>query len=91
MRCGLPRLFEVLGSRGIQASAWMNAQCAASAGWDFVGHSWFSDPEKALDLPAQRTDTIFVTSGQIADWFVAADKTGPADLEAALKMKPGQT
>jgi len=30
MRCGLPWLFEVLGSRGIQASAWMNAQCAAS-------------------------------------------------------------
>ena len=51
MRCGLPRLFDVLGSRGIKASAWMNAQCAdvyasaaeraASAGWDFVGHSWF--------------------------------------------------
>jgi len=91
MRCGLPRLFEVLGSRGIQASAWMNAQCAASAGWDLSVTAGFSDPEKALDLPAQRTDTIFVTSGQIADWFVAADKTGPADLEAALKMKPGQT
>src|SRR5262249_45374536 len=45
MRCGLPRIFDVLGRRGIKASAWMNAQCAdvypaaaehaASAGWDF--------------------------------------------------------
>ena len=237
MRCGLPRLFDVLGSRGIKASAWMNAQCAdvyasaaeraADAGWDFVGHSWFqrslkevedeeaevrrsltrlekltgkrvrgwfgagggetvrtpevlkrcgiefthdwllddlpcwmttaegpllclpytweindvpmwavqgqsSDEllkrleatlavlereieenprvlsiglhphiagvphrvyylEKALDLLIRRTDTIFVTSGQIADWFVAADKTGLVELEAALKVRPGPT
>ena len=237
MRCGLPRLFDVLGRRSIKASAWMNAQCAdvyasaaehvASVGWDFVGHSWFqrslkevedeeaevhrslarlekltgkrvrgwfgaggsetvktpevlkrcgiefthdwllddlpcwmttaegpllclpytweindvpmwavqgqsSDEllkrleatvsvlereieenprvlsiglhphiagvphrvyylEKALDLLARRTDTIFVTSGQIADWFVAADKTGLLELEAALEMRPGPT
>jgi hypothetical protein len=30
-----------------------------------------------------------VTSGEIADWFVGADKTGLADLEAALKEQPG--
>ena len=235
MRCGLPRLFDVLGRRGIKASAWMNAQCAdvypsaaeraASAGWDFVGHSWFqrslkevedeeaevrrslvrlekltgkrvrgwfgagggetvrtpevlkrcglefthdwllddlpcwmstaegpllclpytweindvpmwavqgqssdellkrltatldvlereveTNPrvlsiglhphiagvphriyylEKALDMLMKRADTIFVTSGEIADWFVAADKSGLADLEAALKVRPG--
>jgi hypothetical protein len=35
----------------------------------------------------RRSDTIFVTSGEIADWFVAADKTGLAELEAALKMR----
>jgi peptidoglycan/xylan/chitin deacetylase (PgdA/CDA1 family) len=237
MRCGLPRLFDVLGSRGIKASAWMNAQCAdvyssaaeraASAGWDFVGHSWFQQSlkevedeeaevrrslarlekltgkrvrgwfgagggetvrtpevlkrcgiefthdwllddlpcwmttaegpllclpytweindvpmwavqgqssdellkrleatlavlereieenprvlsiglhpqiagvphrvyflEKALDLLIRRADTIFVTSGQIADWFLAADKTGLDELEAALKLRPGST
>jgi allantoinase len=234
MRCGLPRLFDVLGRRGIKASAWMNAQCAdvypsaaeraASAGWDFVGHSWFqrslkevedeeaevrrslvrlekltgkrvrgwfgagggetvrtpevlkrcglefthdwllddlpcwmstaegpllclpytweindvpmwavqgqssdellkrltatldvlereveTNPrvlsiglhphiagvphriyylEKALDMLMSRADTIFVTSGEIADWFVGADKSGLADLEAALKVRP---
>ncbi len=235
MRCGLPRLFDVLGRRGIKASAWMNAQCAdvypsaaeraASAGWDFVGHSWFqrslkevedeeaeirrsldrlekltgkrvrgwfgagggetvrtpevlkrcglefthdwllddlpcwmstaegpllclpytweindvpmwavqgqssdellkrltatldvlereveTNPrvlsiglhphiagvphriyylEKALDMLMSRADTIFVTSGEIADGFVTADKTGLADLETALKVRPG--
>ena len=47
--------------------------------------------EKALDLLMRRTDTIFVTSGQIADWFVAADKTGLAELEVALKVRPGPT
>jgi peptidoglycan/xylan/chitin deacetylase (PgdA/CDA1 family) len=235
MRCGLPRLFDTFGRRGIKASAWMNAQCAdvypqaaeraAKAGWDFVGHSWYqrslkevedeeaevrrslarleklsgkrvrgwfgagggetprtpevlkrcgldfthdwllddlpcwmttaegpllclpytweindvpmwavqgqsSDElvkrleatlavlereldenprvlsiglhphiagvphrvyylEKALDMLQRRTDTIFVTSGQIADWFLAADKTGRADLEAAMQSRPG--
>jgi allantoinase len=44
--------------------------------------------EKALDMLMSRSDTIFVTSGEIADWFVAADKTGPAELEAAIKMRP---
>jgi len=41
--------------------------------------------EKALDLLAQRRDVVFVTSTQIADWYLAADKTGPQDLEAALR------
>jgi hypothetical protein len=45
--------------------------------------------EKALDLLMKRSDTIFVTSGEIADWFVSADKTGLAELEAALKVRPG--
>jgi hypothetical protein len=43
--------------------------------------------EKALDILLSRTDTIFVTSGEIADWFLAADKTGRPDLEAALKAR----
>ncbi len=36
--------------------------------------------EKALDLLLQRSDTTFVTSSEIADWFVAADGTGGRDL-----------
>jgi peptidoglycan/xylan/chitin deacetylase (PgdA/CDA1 family) len=44
--------------------------------------------EKALDILMSRSDIIFVTSGEIADWFLEADKTGLADLEAALKASP---
>jgi peptidoglycan/xylan/chitin deacetylase (PgdA/CDA1 family) len=40
--------------------------------------------EKAFDLLAQRSDTVFVTSSEIADWFVASDKHGRKELEAAL-------
>jgi hypothetical protein len=36
--------------------------------------------EKALDILAARDDTVFVTSSQMGDWFVAADGTGGADL-----------
>ena len=43
--------------------------------------------EKALDLLIQRNDTVFVTSSGIADWFLAADKTGLQDLDTALKTK----
>jgi hypothetical protein len=30
--------------------------------------------EKMLDLLQARSDTVFMTGGQIADWFIAADK-----------------
>ncbi|MBS0240788.1 MAG: polysaccharide deacetylase family protein [Proteobacteria bacterium] len=36
--------------------------------------------EKALDLLMKRADAQFVTSSQIADWFVKADGTGGAGL-----------
>jgi hypothetical protein len=36
-------------------------------------------------LLARRRDTIFVTSSEIAEWFLAADKTGLDDLEAAIR------
>ena len=51
MRCGMPRLFDALGRRGLKASAFMNAQCAdvypalakavVDAGWELVGHGWY--------------------------------------------------
>jgi hypothetical protein len=28
-----------------------------------------------------------VTSSEIADWFLAADRTGPQELEVALKAR----
>ena len=43
--------------------------------------------EKAFDLLMRRRDTVFVTSSQIADWFLAADKTGRDELAAAMRAK----
>src|SRR4029078_10844764 len=45
--------------------------------------------EKAFDMLMSRSDTVFVASGEIADWVLAADKSGVADVEAALKVRPG--
>jgi allantoinase len=36
--------------------------------------------EKALDLLAQRSDTVFMTSSQIGDWFLEADGTDGMDV-----------
>ena len=36
--------------------------------------------EKALDLLLARNDTIFMTSSQIGDWFIAADGTGGTEV-----------
>jgi len=30
---------------------------------------------------------VFVTSSEIADWFVAADPNGPAELDAAARTR----
>ena len=46
--------------------------------------------ERAFDLLARRSDTVFVTSSEIADWFVAADPNGCAELDAALKSEGGE-
>lgn len=44
--------------------------------------------EKALDLLAAREDTVFVTSSEMGDWFVAADGTGGRDLEPFIGGTP---
>jgi hypothetical protein len=44
--------------------------------------------EKALDMLLRRSDTAFVTSSEIADWYAAADKTGLQALETAVRAKP---
>jgi hypothetical protein len=43
--------------------------------------------QKALNLLAQLRDVVFVTSSEIADWFLDADKTGVQDLDAAVRAK----
>ena len=59
MRCGMPRMLDTLGSRGIKATTFFNAQVAdvypslakevLDAGWDFVGHGWFQRSLKQVD------------------------------------------
>jgi hypothetical protein len=59
MRCGMPRLFDMLGQRGIKASAFINAQCAdvypsltkatVDAGWELVGTAGFSARFKQVE------------------------------------------
>jgi hypothetical protein len=44
--------------------------------------------EKALDLLVDRSDTIFVTSSQIGDWFIEADGTGGAEVAAYTDAAP---
>jgi peptidoglycan/xylan/chitin deacetylase (PgdA/CDA1 family) len=44
--------------------------------------------EKALDLLVDRSDTVFVTSSQIGDWFIAADGTGGAEVAAYTDAPP---
>jgi peptidoglycan/xylan/chitin deacetylase (PgdA/CDA1 family) len=44
--------------------------------------------EKALDLLAARQDCVFMTSSEIADWFLAADTHGVNDLQAAARSRP---
>ncbi len=44
--------------------------------------------EKALDLLVDRSDTVFVTSSQIGDWFIEADGTGGAEVAAYTDAAP---
>ncbi len=44
--------------------------------------------EKALDLLVDRSDTIFVTSSQIGDWFIEADGTGGAEVAPFTDAPP---
>ena len=44
--------------------------------------------EKALDILVNRSDTVFVTSSQMGDWFVKADGTHGADLQAYNDAPP---
>jgi peptidoglycan/xylan/chitin deacetylase (PgdA/CDA1 family) len=43
--------------------------------------------EKMLDLLLQRKDTVFMTGGQIADWFIAADKANDGKVNQGKFME----
>ncbi|MDJ0992879.1 MAG: polysaccharide deacetylase family protein [Dinoroseobacter sp.] len=59
MRCGMPRIMDMLAARDIPASAFINAQVAdvypslmaavVDANWELVGHGWFQQSLKAVE------------------------------------------
>lgn len=63
MRAGMPRFMEMIGRRGLRASALMNAQVAdvypdlmeeiVKANWELVGHGWFQQSLKQADDEAE--------------------------------------
>lgn len=65
MRCGMPRIMEMLETRNLKASAFINAQVAdiypaltdevVEAGWELVGHGWF---QQSLKQAENESDVI---------------------------------
>ena len=59
LRCGMPRILDMLSRKGLPCSALMNAQVAdvypslmravTDAGWELVGHGWFQQSLKQAD------------------------------------------
>lgn len=59
MRCGMPRIMDMLAARGLPASAFTNAQVAdvypdlmqavVQANWELVGHGWFQQSLKQAE------------------------------------------
>lgn len=59
LRCGMPRIMDMLHARNLKASAFINAQVAdiypalmdevVQATWELVGHGWFQQSLKQAD------------------------------------------
>lgn len=59
MRCGMPRMLDMLARKALPCSAFLNAQVAdvyptlmdavVGAGWELVGHGWFQQSLKQAD------------------------------------------
>lgn len=72
MRCGLPRIIEAIGSRGLTASTSFNAsvieaypraaEAMRDAGWEFIGHGVH---QKALNHAGAEADVVAQALGMI--------------------------
>jgi peptidoglycan/xylan/chitin deacetylase (PgdA/CDA1 family) len=86
LRCGMPRLFDMLAARDIKASAFTNAQVAdvypslakavVDAGWELVGHGWFQRSLKQSEDEVAEIrrclDRLQALSGKrVRGWFGA--------------------
>jgi len=103
MRCGMPRLMEMLARYGIKASAFINAQVAdaypsltravVDAKWELVGHGLFQrslkqveDEETEIRESLQRLEQV--TGKRTRGWFGAAgaESMGTPDLFKAVGL-----
>jgi peptidoglycan/xylan/chitin deacetylase (PgdA/CDA1 family) len=86
MRCGMPRLFDVLARRTIKASAFINAQCAdvypslakavVDAEWELVGHGWFQRslkqvPDEEAEISRCLARLQQLSGKKVRGWFGA--------------------
>jgi peptidoglycan/xylan/chitin deacetylase (PgdA/CDA1 family) len=86
MRCGMPRLFDVLARRTIKASAFINAQCAdvypslakavVDAEWELVGHGWFQRslkqvPDEEAEIARCLARLQQLSGKKVRGWFGA--------------------
>ncbi len=86
MRCGMPRLFDMLAARGIKASAFMNAQVAdvypalakavVEADWELVGHGWFQrslkqSEDEAAEIQQCLARLKALSGRRVRGWFGA--------------------
>ncbi len=77
MRCGMPRMLDMLARKELPCSAFMNAQVAdvyptlmravIDAGWELVGHGWFQQSlkqaEDEADVIRRSLDRLEKASG----------------------------
>lgn len=93
MRCGLPRLLEEIGSRGLPASCPMNAgvvtayprvaEVVADAGWEIIGHGMhqrsLSGESDEASMIAAALATLRDYSGQpVRGWLSPGLRQSPA-------------
>ena len=103
MRCGMPRLMDILARHGIRCSAFINAQVAdvyptltkavVDAGWEMVGHGLYQrslkqveDEESEIRASLKRLEQL--TGKRTRGWFGAAgaETMGTPDLFKAVGL-----
>jgi allantoinase len=92
MRCGMPRIMNLLAERGLVASTALNAgvidthpaaaEAMAEAGWEFIGHGFH---QRALDAEAEEASLVTRALDKIAGFTGTAPRgwLGPGLRESA--------
>lgn len=101
LRCGMPRIMDMLAARNLPASAFLNAQVAdvypslmaavLAAKWELVGHGWFQQSLKQADDEAavirQCAEKLTALSGQAPRAWLGPGLAETADTADLLKAQ----